>query len=78
MLKCHSGSKLWLTHTWCKEIIQYAWKEEVRGTSFDSLEIGIELGKGMNINILREESNTMQKRIRTMDDIEHDRRHRMH
>ena len=43
------------------------------------MEIGIELGKvGMNTNLLREESNRMQKRIRTMDDIEHDRRHRMH
>ena len=32
----------------------------------------------MNINLSREESNRKQKRIRTMDDIEHDRRHRMH
>lgn len=32
----------------------------------------------MNINLFREESNRLQKRIRTMDDIEHDRRHRMH
>ena len=32
----------------------------------------------MNINLLREESYRLQKRLRTMDDIEHDRRHRMH
>ena len=32
----------------------------------------------LNINLLREESYRLQKSLRTMDDIEHDKRLRMH